>query len=66
MAPGQTPQPRGPEKHRRFKYAAVPPQAPLKVDAYFKDVEQLSCVGVPHFEETVVDRCDDHGVMAIP
>lgn len=33
---------------------------------HFKDMQQLSSVGVPHFEEMVVHSGDDRVVMAIP
>lgn len=33
---------------------------------YFKDMQQLSCVGIPNFQEMVVNSSDDCIVMAIP
>lgn len=38
----------------------------IKVHTHFKDMQQLSSVGVPHFEEMVVHSGDDCVVMAIP
>lgn len=38
----------------------------ITVQTHFKDMQQLSSVGVPHFEKMVVDSGDDCVVMAIP
>lgn len=38
----------------------------VTAQTHFKDMQQLSSVGVPHFEEMVVHSSNDCVVMAIP
>lgn len=51
----------------RLTYTDIPPHPPpQRLRAYFEDMLQLPRVGVPHFEQTVVDGGDNHVVIEIP